>query len=62
MDPDFKQILYDRFEGWELVEFLQIPVEEIVEIFEDKIIENLEDVEDFAGIRKEKSYNDYGQE
>lgn len=62
MDPDFKQILYDRFEGWELVEFLQIPIQEIVEIFEEIIIENLEDVEDLAGIRKEKSYNDYGQE
>ena len=58
MDKDFKQILYDRFEGWELVEFLQIPIQDIVDIFEDQIIENIEDVEDLAGIRKEKSYND----
>lgn len=62
MDKEFRQILYDRFEGWEIVEFLQIPIEEIVDIFEDRIIENLEDVEDLAGIRKEKSYNDYPTE
>lgn len=58
MDAEFKQILCDRFEGWELIEFLQIPIEEIVEIFEDKIMEAEEDVRDLAGLRNESNYND----
>jgi hypothetical protein len=46
-----KQALADRLEGWELVEFLQIDIETIIDNFEEAILDNLEDVCDFAGIR-----------
>ena len=51
IDPNVKQTIYDLLEGWELVEFLQIDIEEIVEAFENEIIENIEDVKDLVGIR-----------
>lgn len=46
-----KAALVDRLEGWELVDFLQITIEDVVEAFEETIIENLEDVEDFLNLR-----------
>lgn len=58
LDEDLKEIICDRLEGWELVEFLQIPIELIVETFEDKIQENIEDVKDFCGLREENNNNE----
>lgn len=52
LGPELKDILADRLEGWELVEFLQIPVQDVIEIFEDEILANLEDVKEFAGLRE----------
>lgn len=48
---EIKKALADRFEGFELVEFLQISAEDVVEAFEDLIEENWEDVSDFADLR-----------
>lgn len=46
MDDNFKKALIDRYNGWELVELLDIPIEEIVEIFEDYILDYEEDLKD----------------
>lgn len=51
VDKEFKKILADRFESWELAEFLQISTEDFVEMFEDEIEINYEDLCDFIGIR-----------
>jgi len=51
MDDELKQAIIDRLEGWELVDFLQIPIERVVEAFEEDIEENIDDVEDFVGLR-----------
>jgi hypothetical protein len=51
VDKQFKQILSDRFEAWELAEFLQISTEDFVEMFEEEIENNYEDLCDFIGIR-----------
>jgi hypothetical protein len=51
MTQDIKDMLADRLEGWELVDFLQISIEDVINAFEDDIEENLEDVLDFAGIK-----------
>ena len=48
MDELHKAII-DRLEPWELVEFLQIPMEEILEAFEDLIEDKIKDVQEFVG-------------
>ena len=53
---DFEQnVIKDRLEGWELVEFLQVPIDQVLSaalengwIDEDTI----EDVLEFAGVKK----------
>lgn len=49
-----EQAIKDRLEGWELVEFLQVPIEKVLEaaIENDWIDEdNLADLLDFIGLR-----------
>lgn len=50
LEEEFKKRLIDRFEGWELIEYLNIKIEDIVEIFEDEISEAKEDLEEFLAI------------
>lgn len=51
INKELKKILADRLEGWELVDFLQIDIDTVIDAFEDEIEENLEDVLEFAGIK-----------
>ena len=46
----FLLALADRFEGWELVEFLQISVEDILEQFDEEVFEAKEDLEEFMNV------------
>ncbi len=46
LNNDLKKILADRLDAAELVDFLQIPVEEIIEVFEDIVIKRLHDIAD----------------
>lgn len=55
MDNDLRQQLIDRFEAWELVDYLQISVEEIIDGFQDKFEDNIEDVLDLLGLRNERN-------
>jgi hypothetical protein len=48
MEELHKAIL-DRLEPWELVEFLQIPMEEILDAFEDLIEDKITDLQEFVG-------------
>lgn len=59
IDQDFKQKLIDRFEGFELVEFLQISTEEVIDAFEDIIEDNIEDVAELLGVRIQDDDEDY---
>jgi len=50
-----RQVAEDRLEGWELVEFLQIPIELVLQAAEegDWINEdNYEDVQEFLGVKR----------
>lgn len=52
--PVEEQAIKDRLEGWELVDFLQVPIEKVLEaaIENDWINEgNLGDLLDFIGLR-----------
>lgn len=44
LEPSLKSAIIDRFEAWELIDFLNITTEEIVELFEEEILENVEDI------------------
>lgn len=52
LDNELKKLLIDRLEGWELCEFLQLSIEDVIEAFEDEIIQNLDDVLELAGLRE----------
>lgn len=52
MDRETKLRIEDFFEAFELVDFLQLPVEDIIERFEDEIEEALEEIEEFIGVRE----------
>jgi hypothetical protein len=54
-----KEAIYARLEGWELVEFLNIPIESVVDMFETEIFENLEDVSELVGIERTEDEEDY---
>lgn len=56
---EFKTILEDRFESWELAEFLQISTAEFVDMFEEEIEINYDDLAEFVGL-KEKDDDDNG--
>ncbi len=51
INKDIKAAIIDRLEGWELIDFLQIDIETIVDVFEDEIEENLQDVLEFCGVK-----------
>lgn len=57
VDKNLKYILSDRFESWELCEFLQIDIEDFIERYENEIEEQIEDVKELAGLR---GYDDEG--
>lgn len=50
LDDEIKEALADRLESWELVEFLNIDVHDIIELLEDDILNKLPDVLEFARI------------
>jgi hypothetical protein len=52
VDRETKLRIEDFFEGFELVEFLRLPVEEIIERFEDEIEEALDEIEELMGVRE----------
>jgi len=48
-----KDALIARFEGWELVELLDIDIEDIVDLFEEEILKELDFIEEELGITQE---------
>lgn len=50
MTREDKRRIADYFEGFELAEFLRLPVEDIIERFEEEVEEALEDIEELMGI------------
>lgn len=50
LSSELKELLADRFEGFELVEFLGISIEAVIEAFEEDILDNLQDVLEEANI------------
>tara|TARA_B100000745_G_C19915303_1_gene307321 strand:+ start:281 stop:589 length:309 start_codon:yes stop_codon:yes gene_type:complete len=57
VDDELKKAICDRLEGWELVDFLQVPIEEILDLLEERVEENIEDVLDFCNLRNDNNNN-----
>lgn len=55
MDRETRKRIEDFFEGFELIEFLQIPVDEIIDRFEDEVEEALDDIEELIGVRERRT-------
>lgn len=53
LSKEIKALIEDRFEAAELVDFLLIPVEDIIEMFSDEIEEHLEDVLEAIGYKND---------
>ena len=53
LDRETRKRIEDYFDPTELVDYLQVTTEEVVEAFEDKIDEHLEDIEEFIGVRRD---------
>lgn len=58
MDTETRKRIEDFFEGFELVEFLQLSVSEVIDAFENDIEENLDEIEELIGVRERKGYED----
>ena len=61
LDPLTRDAISDTMMGWELVEYLQIPIDTIIDLLEDEILENIDDVEEYVGI-KTRNADDNGDE
>ena len=54
LSKDVKARIADYFEAADLVDFLQLKVEDVIEAFEDDIEESLDDIEDMMGVRRDR--------
>lgn len=51
MDEETRKRIEDFFEGFELVEFLQLPVSEVIAAFEDAVEEHIDEIEELMQVR-----------
>lgn len=59
MDRETRKRIEDFFEGFELIEFLQISISDVIDAFEEQIEENLDDIEELMGVRERKGWEGY---
>jgi cytoskeletal protein RodZ len=55
VDTETKRRIEDFFEGPELVDFLQLPVSELIERFEDEIEEAIDEIEELMQVREKRN-------
>jgi hypothetical protein len=46
----FVEALKDRFEGWELIEYLQIPIDVIIDDYFEEVVDSKQDLEEFMNV------------
>lgn len=47
INSEFRKALIDRFEGFELVEYLDIDIEDVISAFIEEVTEAQDDLEEF---------------
>lgn len=55
LDKEAKQRIIDYFDAWDLVEFLGISTEDVVDAFEAEIEERLDDIEEMMEYNRGKT-------
>lgn len=58
MDDNFKKALADFFTAQELVDFLEIPVEDIIEVFEEDIKDFEDELKDEINYKDNEEFDD----
>lgn len=61
LDPELRGAIIAYFEGWELVDFLRVPIDVVVDVLEDYVIDNVDEVEEFIGYNSEDEDDDQGE-
>lgn len=56
LDKETQELISDRFEPWELVDFLQLKMDDILFMFREEVEENLDDILEFiqVGTRRDR--------
>ena len=54
VSKDFKNVLADRFESWEIAEFLQISAEDFIDAFEEDIEVNYDELAEWIGLPEDE--------
>jgi hypothetical protein len=57
LPDDIREALACRLEASELVDFLQVTTDEIIELLEDRILANLQEVKELADLETEENYD-----
>lgn len=58
LSEEMKNAIIAYFEGHELVDFLGVPTEDLVDLLEEYIIDNISDVTDELGMSEEEQHGD----
>lgn len=58
LDPELKKAIMAYFEGFELVELLEVPIEVIVEVLEEYVIENQQELAEIIRYNEEDEDDD----
>lgn len=58
IDKELRKALVDRLTGDEIVEYLQIDTDYVIELFEDEIMNNLDEIKELAGLPVEDNDNE----
>lgn len=61
MDAETRKRVEDFFEGFELVEFLQISVSDVIDAFDEQVEEALDEIEELIGVRERLGFGDEEQ-
>lgn len=55
MDSETRKRIEDFFTSFELVEFLQLSIEDVIDAFEAEVEEHLDEIEELIGVRERSS-------
>lgn len=54
LDREFKNRIVDYFDPWDLIEFLGVKTDDVIEAFEIEIEEAIDDIEELMGMNKDE--------
>lgn len=58
LDRELKNAIIAYFEGYELVEYMQVSVEDIIELLEEHVLDNITDIKEEIGYNNDTDEDD----